>query len=275
MSSEQKYFKEKFQGFEPKPDLGVWKEIDGRLDARKAGLRRIAVFRIAAGILALIVSIFVFLNAFQNTNDELAYGPKLKEEKTEIQKIESSKSPIVEEKNEESIKAVNSQKNYAKNNSKSELNTIEESVKTKEKVESKKDITNAKEGFQNENIIRNESIAKQESGNNETFNIEKLQNKELIAELIENESKLAQEPEIIEESILQNKTSGQANKNDIANPQIKSNSVTIVLKPIEDETKKFSIKSFKRVLNRDFYKAKIPLGNLGDVAYNRINLGSN
>ncbi|MEQ8358624.1 MAG: hypothetical protein RH860_03990 [Cytophagales bacterium] len=277
MEKDRNYFENKFKDFKSAPPLTVWKDIESGLVQKERRKKAIFFMRIAAGLLLLITALwFTFSNSDINEN-KLA-KEEIKNNESADRQLNEELQPIIRN----SIASIDS-------DNQKKLIWPEKEIKTEQKIN-----TDSKAGrneINNRNADKTELRTKKDlpftdSIKNNKRPIQKIQQetelkKPLLAKL-ENDSlqrnELKREELLIADADIKNK----AEERSIDNGDAKS--ITIILRPKnkenlasndnhQDEKSKFE--QFKEALNKDLYKQTIRLGEVPDLAFNKLKLRSN
>lgn len=278
MENDKKYFEKKFKDFESAAPLGVWNKIESGLD-KKAGKRKTIIFmRIAAGLALLITAAWITWSSFNQETKKLAQD----EDSSKVEKTEKKQSPEKQQlaaiDSENQKKLIQPQKVEI---SEKDIRAVEQ--KTEVKNDNAPERSNKVQSTQKEEVkgLKNDSQDNSDK-NNESPKIDLIESRPLLAGN-EIDSIQPLETELNEELLAQVETEKKTETE--IQKESSSKSITIILRPKsndevlasndEPDEEKGTYEKFKETINKDLYKYKIRLGEVPDLALNKLKLKSN
>ncbi len=276
MEKNKKYFEDKFKDFESAPPLGVWNDIESGLDKKARKRRAIIFMRIAAGLALLLTAAWFTWTSVANDENKLTH----KDVESKIERVEEQKAP--EKEQIAAIDSKNLQKLIQPQNIQSPEKEIE-SVKKEDETKSNIPNVESKKVQETPKEIVKDSIMQTE-GKNKIDKIDFIEQRSLLAENEIDSMPTAQAPDH-KELLAQAETTLESETNINTQKDSDAKSITIILRPKsnnealalneEPNDDKGTFEKFKESINNDYYKYKIRLGEVPDLALNKLKLKSN
>ncbi|QNL22794.1 hypothetical protein HZR84_12870 [Hyphobacterium sp. CCMP332] len=277
MEKDRNYFENKFKDFKSAPPLTVWKDIESGLVLKERRKKAIFFVRIAAGLLLLITALWFTFSKSGIKENKLA-----SEEIKNIERVEGKSNSELQPIIRNSIASIDSE-------NQKKLIWPEKEIKTEQKIntdsKARRNVINDRNADKTE-LRTIKDLPFTDSIKNNTRPIEKIQQeaelkKPLLAKL-ENDSLQKNEHKREELLIADADIKNKAEEGSIDNGDAKS--ITIILRPKNRENlasndngsdEKSKFEQFRESLNKDLYKQTIRLGEVPDLAFNKLKLRSN
>ncbi len=277
MDKDKKYFENKFKDFKSAPPLTVWKDIESGLIQKERRKKGYFFMRIAAGLLLLITALW-----FSLSNSGIKENKLTKVENSKIENANERLNEDIKPEIRNAIASIDSE-NQMKLNWPGEENSSEVIIDTKKETKT--------------NTSDEAKIKKTKHGDFEDLNLaDSIKNNKHPIKIIqpELESKSTLLAKLGKDSLLQEKHYSDQilladadldnNSEKTSDKKDEAKSITIILRPksrdnlasndnSNDEKSKFE--QFKESLNKDLYKQTIRLGEVPDLAFNKLKLRSN